>query len=1016
MIRWARRWLPAPAQPLLDWLDEYDPGGIDAHRALHFVIAVVLAIIAGRVADTALGLGQPVGLPLYCGIAAGTMLFLLAPGRRRDEAWAMVRLAVVLVGYVALVALLGGAGSPLAAKALTVLLVPLTFLSFYVRRFGRNAQNAGIALFEMALIVATTTPTREEAIWFTIATAGGAAIALAVRLVLWRPLAVPAFETSVVAYRMAAAAALTDLAAAFATGAPWPAEALAAAATGRRRLRRAAIAALREAPEREEDVQAMKGATYRLEIASELIGERLAEALAKGDIDPSVRAAIAGALLAAADAVRPGAATAAHAACGGAITAAQTALLRATDIDTHARDRLLVALAGVTRIAVVAASLDVPAAPASPRRAAPPAAAVADGRMLQTTRVAVQGLVATLVTTAIYLGFGLDHGYWATLTVAFVLGGSFGETVARARTRLTGTVVGVAAGMAVGLTIGDAVGIGATLAVAAMAVALLTMRDRYDVSCACVAFAVLLGLHLISGLGAAGMIARLYDTAIGATAALLCARFVLPVALTDPTRAEIGAYLARCRTVFARLWPAGTEDFPMPATTHDTAGATDTPATLAAASYVLRERLPRLNDETALGFRATEGLVRLVSHVETIATFLTLIDGVAARLSAMPRSRHAADVIGRARDRVLAAFDGGTPVEAPRRPAGVAAPTAPADDAAVIGMVEYSFFADALERALADVRTELAPAAPVPVPAGRLRAAMPLAAMVGVALAAVATLSPVPAAAAEPAAAASAPPAAVAPGAAALPSWDWIIGADKLPSPPPAVAFLGLDGFDTPKRYVLDAGKRGIRTWCYLSVGTIENWRPDRKAFEALNEKELKAGRKPFIGKRYPEWEGERWLDVRRYEVFLPLMVDRLEMCRDKGFEFVEFDNLDAYENKTGFTIRKSDTVRYAEALAAEARRLGLKPMQKNVPELAETLEPHFDALLFEDCALYKFCGDAKPFVAAGKPVFDADYPESWKDEGKSFDKAKACSQAKKAGVSMIFKRLDLDTWVKRCG
>jgi hypothetical protein len=1003
MIRWGRRWLPASAQPVLDWLDEYDPGGVDAHRALHFVIAVTLAILAGRVVDAALGLGQPVGLPLYCGLAAGTLLFLLVPGRRRDEASAMVRLAAVLVGYIALVALLGGAGDALAAEVLTILLVPLTFLSFYVRRFGRNAQNAGIALFEMALIVATTTPTREEAIWFTIATAGGAAIAVAVRLALWRPLAVPAFEASVAAYRMAAAAALSDLAAAFATGAPWPAAALAAAATGRRRLRRAAIAALREAPEREEGVQAMKGATYRLEIASELIGERLAEALAKGSADPALRAAIAAALRAAADAVRPGAATAAHAACGDAITAAQTALLRATDIDTHARDRLLVGLAGVTRIAVVASSLDVPAVPAAPRPAAPPAAAVAGTGMLQTTRVAVQGLVATVVTTAIYLGFGLDHGYWATLTVAFVLGGSFGETVARARTRLTGTVVGVAAGMAVGLTIGDAVGIGATLAVAAMAVALLTMRDRYDVSCACVAFAVLLGLHLISGLGAAGMIARLYDTAIGAAAALVCARFVLPVALADPTRAEIGAYLARCRTVFMRLWPAGTEDCPMPTTTLATPGASDTPATLAVASYALRERLPRLNDETALGFRATEGLVRLVSHVETIATFLTLIDGVAARLSAMPRSRHAADVIGRARSRVLAAFDGDTPVAEPRAPAGVATPTAPADDAAVIGMVEYSFFADALERALADVRTELAPAAPVAAPARRWRAAMPLAAMVAVALAAAASLWPVPATAAEPA-------------AASLPTWDWIIGADKLPSPPPAVAFLGLDGFDTPKRYVLDAGKRGIRTWCYLSVGTIENWRPDRKAFEALNEKQIKAGRKPFIGKRYPEWEGERWLDVRRYKVFLPLMVDRLEMCLDKGFEFVEFDNLDAYENRTGFTITRTDTIRYAEALAAEARRLGLKPMQKNVPELAKTLEPHFDAILFEDCALYKFCGDAKPFVAAGKPAFDADYPESWDDEGKRFDKTKACEQAKKAGVSMIFKRLDLDTWVKRCG
>ncbi len=1000
MTGWGHRFLPAPARPLLDWLDTHDPGGVDAARALHFVIAVVLSILGANLLNDAFGLGEPVRLPLYAGVAAGTMLFLLVSGRRRSEAAAMTRTAGVLVGYVLFVALLGGTGNAFGTDTLTVVLVPLTFLVLYVRRYGRLAQNDGLALFEIAFIVATTAPSREVALWLALATAGGAAIAMAVRMVLWRPIAFPAFETAVTDYRAAAADALAALAADFAAGTPWPPEVLSGAIRQRQRLRAAALPALREEPAREDAIQAAKSATYRLEIASALVNERLTEALVRGTADAAIRSAVAAALSAAGDAVRPGAAPTRSAACGTAIAVAQAALLAATDIDTHARDRLLVALAGVGRIGVTAGALDAKA-PLTEPRAAAPAPGPRRG-LLQTTRVAVQGLVATLATTAIYLGFHLDHGYWATLTVAFVLGGSFGETVARARTRLVGTVVGVAAGLAVGLTVGDALAIGATLAVAAFALALVTMRDRYDVSCACVAFGVLLGLHLISGLGAAGMIARLYDTAIGAAAALLCARFVLPVALVDPTKVEITAYLARCHTVFARLWPAETEVRPMSPTASSIPGATDTPASLATAALDLRDRLPRLNDEAALGFRATDGIVRLISHTETIATYLTLIEGVTQRLAALPRRGLAIDAIRAARARVLAAFGDAAPATDGEDEDGRPAPTEA--DAAVIGRVEYSFFADALEHALNDLRTDLSPTPAAPPPARR-RAAVPLAALFAAAVAAMSWLAPSPATASETARA----------DAAALPTWDWIIGIDKLPSPPPAVEFLGLDGFDAPQRYVVDAGERGIRTWCYLSVGTIENWRPDRKAFEALNEKEIKAGRKPFIGKRYPEWEGERWLDVRRYQVFLPLMVDRLEMCLDKGFEFVEFDNLDAYENRTGFTIRKSDTVRYAEALAAEARRLGLKPMQKNVPELAETLEPHFDALLFEDCALYKFCGDAKPFVDAGKPVFDADYPEGWKDEGKRFDKTKACDQAKKASVSMIFKRLDLDAWVRRC-
>jgi uncharacterized membrane protein YccC len=1002
----SRRRLPAPAQRLVAWLDEHDPGGIDAWRAVHFVVAVTLSILAARIANDALGIGDPVRFPMFAGLSAGTMLFLLVTGRRCGEAVAMGRTAAVLTGYVLLVALIGGTGNAFGADALTVLLVPLTFLALYVRRYGRLAQNDGLALFEIALTVATTSPTREEALWFALATGGGAVVAMAVRLALWRPIAVPAFEAAVTGYRAAAADALAGLAAAFSTAQPWPAQGLALAARARRRLRFAAIAAVREAPSLEDAVQDAKSATYRLEIASGLVRDRLADA-AGGTVDAPARAAIAAAVEAAATAVRPGGGAGRSDACGSAIATARTALLRDGTLDPGLRDRLLVALAGIARIAVVADTLDAGFAP--PAHPAPVAAVspLKASGLLQTTRVALQGLVATLATTAIYLGFDLDHGYWATLTVAFVLGASFGETVARVRTRLAGTVVGVAAGVVVALTVGDQVAVAATLAIAALAIALVAMRDRYDVSCAGIAFAMLLGLHLISGLGIAGMLARVYDTAIGAAAAIFCARFVLPVALADPTRTEIGAFLVRCRAVFARVWPAGAEEEGTMTVTAPIGAADDTTATIATAALLLRDRLPKLNDESALGFRATAGVVRLVSQMETIASYLTLIDGVATRLATLPRSLDAMAVLAPARARVLAAFDGavGAPATLPPSHGTTPTPARPRgdEDAAVIGMVEYNYFADALEQALTDVRAELPPAPPRAAARPALRRiATGLAALVTAALL---CWAPAPATAAER-----------SPAAAPVPTWDWIIGVDKLPSPPPAVEFLGLDGFDTPKRYVADAGKRGIRTWCYLSVGTIENWRPDRKAFEALNEKQLKAGRKPFIGKRYPEWEGERWLDVRRYKVFLPLMVDRLQMCLDKGFEFVEFDNLDAYENRTGFKIGKADTLRYAEALAAEARRLGLKPMQKNVPELAKTLEPHFDAILFEDCALYKFCGDAKPFVDAGKPAFDADYPESWDDEGKRFDKANACSQAKQAGVSMIFKRLDLDEWVRRCG
>lgn len=256
--------------------------------------------------------------------------------------------------------------------------------------------------------------------------------------------------------------------------------------------------------------------------------------------------------------------------------------------------------------------------------------------------------------------------------------------------------------------------------------------------------------------------------------------------------------------------------------------------------------------------------------------------------------------------------------------------------------------------------------------------------------------------------------AAAAAPAARLTGWNWIIGS-RLVGPPPRVAYLGLDAFDAPKRYVAAANRNGTRTWCYLSVGSVEDWRPDAARFVALDKAERAAGRPAIIGRPYDGWPGERWLNVARFRVFLPLLAARMELCRDKGFAMVEFDNLDGYQANTGFRITRGETIAFAKALAATARGLGLVPMQKNVPELAATLEPHFGALLFESCVLYNFCPGARRYVAAGKPVFDAEYPEDWKDAGRTFDRPAACRTAAKAGVDMIVKKLDLGPWIRRC-
>jgi hypothetical protein len=87
------------------------------------------------------------------------------------------------------------------------------------------------------------------------------------------------------------------------------------------------------------------------------------------------------------------------------------------------------------------------------------------------------------------------------------------------------------------------------------------------------------------------------------------------------------------------------------------------------------------------------------------------------------------------------------------------------------------------------------------------------------------------------------------------------------------------------------AGKHVI---CYIDVGTWENWRTDAGQFPSL-----------VLGSSNG-WPGEQWLDIRQ-PVVRQLMAARFQMCQQKGFDAIEPDNMDGYENSTGFPLTARD-------------------------------------------------------------------------------------------------------------
>lgn len=210
---------------------------------------------------------------------------------------------------------------------------------------------------------------------------------------------------------------------------------------------------------------------------------------------------------------------------------------------------------------------------------------------------------------------------------------------------------------------------------------------------------------------------------------------------------------------------------------------------------------------------------------------------------------------------------------------------------------------------------------------------------------------------------------------------------------------IDLDLFDTPQETVQALTAQGAYPVCYISMGTLEDWRPDRAQYPA-----------DIIGKAYENWPGERWLDLRQIEHLAPILEARLDLCRDKGFKGVDPDNLDGHQTDTGFALTATSQIEFLKWLSAAAHQRGLSIGLKNASELAPEISDHFDWIIIEDCHTQGWCADVRGFVENGKPVFSIEYTDN------KIDFAAACAEAKKLKHTLVMKHRALDGgYTQRC-
>ena len=218
-------------------------------------------------------------------------------------------------------------------------------------------------------------------------------------------------------------------------------------------------------------------------------------------------------------------------------------------------------------------------------------------------------------------------------------------------------------------------------------------------------------------------------------------------------------------------------------------------------------------------------------------------------------------------------------------------------------------------------------------------------------------------------------------------TWYWQLQGSVSNSHPAAA--YDIDGFDSGASEVSALHAAGKRVICYVDVGTWENWRSDAGRFPGSVQGSDNA------------WPGEKWLDVRQLSVLQPIITARFQMCKQKKFDAVEPDNIDGYQNSTGFPISAQDQLAYDEWVAKEAHSLGMAVFQKNDPDQARTLQPYFDGALDEQCNEYLECSSLKPYLTARKPVLNAEYQASLYPGFCSADKA--------AGIMGVLYSLNLD-------
>lgn len=135
-----------------------------------------------------------------------------------------------------------------------------------------------------------------------------------------------------------------------------------------------------------------------------------------------------------------------------------------------------------------------------------------------------------------------------------------------------------------------------------------------------------------------------------------------------------------------------------------------------------------------------------------------------------------------------------------------------------------------------------------------------------------------------------------------------------------------------------------------------------------------------------PGWPDEVLLDTRSAAAratITDVLSRSIARCADRGFDAVEFDNLDSW-TRSGGRLTRSGNLALAASLVRVAHQHGLAAAQKNTPQLGAQGKQRtgFDFAVAEECVQYDEC--AAYTDVYGARVLDVEYADTleqrWSD------------------------------------